>query len=383
MKILRSSTWLCASILLAGSAAPLFADFTYNETSQMTGGALLSMMKIAGAFAPKGQKPTDATQTTVAVRGNRMVRKSAQEATVIDLDKQTITTVHFAKKTYSVMTFAQMRQMLEQMSSQMKDSADKQQVKMSFDVHVTNTGQTKTIAGSAAHEMIVTLAFSGTDPSTGQTGAMNMVCDMWVSPDVNGYNEVLDFNKRMAEEIGWVPGSNSMLGRPDIAKAMAGIYKDSSQLQGLPLENVVKIGLGPGQPTLTSDQQKSLDDAAQQVAATQQTAAQPETQPQTPQNTQNSSTTGAIANALGQHFGFGHHKKPAADSANSNSSNNSAPNSGSTPPPTSNSSSPGSLMEITQQVTNYQAGGVDASWFDIPSGFSEIQENLMVPPRHR
>jgi hypothetical protein len=106
---MKNSILLGCALACSIGSAPAVADFTYEQTSQMTGGAMLGMVKFAGAFAPKGQKPTDLIPTTVSIKGNRMVRKSPQQATIIDLDSQTITTIRFAKKTYSTMTFAQLK----------------------------------------------------------------------------------------------------------------------------------------------------------------------------------------------------------------------------------------------------------------------------------
>jgi hypothetical protein len=97
-------------ILRAAAAAvltvvPLLADFTYDETSQVTGGAVLQMARMVGAFSKGSRKLTEPIQTTVAIKENRMVRKTADEVTITDLDQQTITRIHPADKTYSVIYF--------------------------------------------------------------------------------------------------------------------------------------------------------------------------------------------------------------------------------------------------------------------------------------
>src|SRR5262252_3344660 len=101
----RKSIGLIALLLLAASLLP--ADFSYQEKSTITGGALLSMMKVVGVFSKQAREPIEAA---VAVKGNRMVHRSAHNASIIDLDSQTITHVDFEKKSYSVMTFEQMKQ---------------------------------------------------------------------------------------------------------------------------------------------------------------------------------------------------------------------------------------------------------------------------------
>ena len=48
MKIIQASL---ALFLLLASTAPARADFKYTETSQMTGGSLLTMVKFASRFS--------------------------------------------------------------------------------------------------------------------------------------------------------------------------------------------------------------------------------------------------------------------------------------------------------------------------------------------
>src|SRR5581483_10418198 len=103
--------------LLACSA--LYADFTYEETSKITGGALVSIMKFAGAFSKDARKANEPINSTIAIKGNRMVRKGQMSASITDLDAETITTINFERKTYSTMTFAQMKQAMDDAMKQM------------------------------------------------------------------------------------------------------------------------------------------------------------------------------------------------------------------------------------------------------------------------
>jgi hypothetical protein len=322
------------------------ADFTYEQTSQLTGGALLGIVKFAGAFAPKGQKPTDPMPTSISIKGNRMIRKSPQQATIIDLDAQTITTVHFAKKTYSTMTFAQLKAQLEKMSEGMKSNP--QNANTSMQVKVNDTGQTKSIAGNQTHEMLLTITMASTDPNSGSTGEMNVASDLWISPDVAGYGEVQDFHKRMAEAIGWMPGDNPMMSRPDLAKAMAQVYQEGSKLNGLPLETVVKMTA-----------------VGQQSSA----SASPDPQSDPSASTQNTSAASALSSALGSHFGLGHHKKQ--DDGNTASTG------------TATAPQSGSLVEMTTTVISYNSNPVDASVFDVPAGFKQVEDDLAQQGRHR
>lgn len=79
----------------------------------------------------------------------------------------------------------------------------------------------------------------------------------------------------------------------------------------------------------------------------------------------------ALGSALGGRLGlggFGRKKKeaPAQDSGSSRSS---------TPSSSSGDSASASLMEMTTEVTRYSSGPADARAFEIPGGFTQVQED--------
>src|ERR1043166_3062351 len=83
-----------ATAAIALAACPLLADFSYQESSKITGGMMAGFMKVAGAFSKQAREPI---QSTVAVKGNRMAHRSATHASIIDLDSRTITDIDLQK----------------------------------------------------------------------------------------------------------------------------------------------------------------------------------------------------------------------------------------------------------------------------------------------
>ncbi|MEO7652622.1 MAG: hypothetical protein ABIZ80_19355, partial [Bryobacteraceae bacterium] len=130
--------------LMACVPTCLFADFSYEQSSQMTGGALAGMMKIAGAFSKQAREPI---RTSVAIKGNRMASISSMHTSIIDLDKETFTEINPQKKTYSVMTFAEMAEAMQRMAEKMNQPDKSDKAEMDFKVSVKETGETKQIAG--------------------------------------------------------------------------------------------------------------------------------------------------------------------------------------------------------------------------------------------
>ena len=187
-------------------------------------------------------------RATVAVKGDRMVHVSPQRAQIVDLSKETITSLDFQRKTYSVMTFAQMKQALDDLSARMQDRKQ-QGADLKFKVSLNPTGQTKQIGGVETKETILKIEMEASDTQKGNSGGMTMTSDMWLAPRAPGYQEVIEFHKRMAQKLDWMPGGGMMMARPDIARAMAELYKQSGSLDGIPVYQVISMGAagaGPG-----------------------------------------------------------------------------------------------------------------------------------------
>lgn len=101
-------------MLLALAAGSARADFSYEQTTKITGGMMANMMKFAGAFSKQAREPI---QMTISVKGDRMSTASAHRLSIIDLAAETMTDVDLDKKTYAVITFAEFSKALQKMST--------------------------------------------------------------------------------------------------------------------------------------------------------------------------------------------------------------------------------------------------------------------------
>src|SRR5687768_10508812 len=108
--VLRS--FVAASLLCVAARA----DFSYEQTSKMTGGAMMGMMRVAGAFSKAAREPM---RSTVMVKGDKMAMVSADRINIIDLGAETFTDVDMAKKTYATITFAEMGRAMQKMAEKM------------------------------------------------------------------------------------------------------------------------------------------------------------------------------------------------------------------------------------------------------------------------
>ena len=95
-------------------------DYTYQQTTQLTGGSLLHMMKSVGFISSQARHMGDPIVSSIYLKDNRLANVSAETIEIIDLDKETITNIDVQKKTYTVMTFDQIKQAMENARQQMQ-----------------------------------------------------------------------------------------------------------------------------------------------------------------------------------------------------------------------------------------------------------------------
>jgi hypothetical protein len=313
-----------AMILWSGTT--LLADFSYQTTSKITGGMMASAMKMAGVVSKQAREPI---QSTVMVKGDRMATVSAHAAHIIDLKSETVTEVNFDKKTYSVVTFAQLAYMMKRMDEQMKSEKGKPVQNLTIKVSVDKTGKTRESAGSDTREALVKIEMIGTDEKTGEpVTAMVMTSDMWLAKPASGYDEIRDFHRRMAEKLTWSPGMG-MMAQPGMGKGMAEMAKEMSKLDGMPIYQFMVMG-GPG---------------SDQVAAKHDPTAQP-----TPEPEQKGGLMGRLAAArLG---GMG--RKQDQDQQ------------------ASGQQGAGTMMEMVTEMSGFSTDSIDPSKFEVPAGFQQV-----------
>lgn len=341
----------CAALMVL-PAASLLADFTYEQTARITGGALASMMKVAGVFSKSAREPM---KTTISVKGDRMVTLAPQHASIIDLTSETMTEVDMQRKTYSVITFAQFRQFIEEMAKKNK----KGEGEVNFKMSVNDTGQTRQIAGFDARQMIVNMVMETKDPKSGQTVPMNITADMWLAPKVAGYDEVTAFQQKMAQKLNMAPGGNFLMQSPEIAKGMAEVSKEASKLNGMPIMQTISMG-GPQAAPGAGQQQTQEQQQAQQQAQQQQAQQQQQQAPSV-----GGALGGALGGRLGRFGGLGRKKTQE-------------------PPPQQQQqapaqqqgqqAAPGSLIEMVNELSGFSAAPVDASKFEVPAGFKKVDD---------
>jgi hypothetical protein len=331
------------------------ADFTYQETTQITGGSVMGLMKFAGTFSKSARQITDPIVSTVMVKGNRMVRISKDQTEIIDLDAGTVTVIDHVKKQYTTMTFEQMRHQMEAAMAKAKAqqakqkqqpppaaSNDAQKVDVKFNIKVRNTGVVKDVAGLEAKEAILTMTMDATDQKSGQTGSLGITNDMYMVPEVPGYGEVREFEMRYAKRMGEaMTGAMSaqmmaMMQQPGAGKGMADMVEEMSKLKGIPVLQIMRVGTTADGSPLPAASEAPLPTGP-------------------PPPTASSVAKAAVMNSLPFGGGFGRKKKQEE------------------PAPASAQPTSAVLVESNTQLTSFSRAPVDPSQFNTPAGYKQVE----------
>ena len=191
-------------------------------------------------------------------KGQKTATTAGDITTVMDFGTQTVTIIDNARKTYKVQKFGD----LNTAAGKMDVTAD-----------VKQTGQKKTINGFDASETLVTM---DTEVEMGRGNAMKMQVEIsiWIAPNVPGAGEMRSFYQKNAANFPWSAMMNGG-GNQSITKAMAQVQKKIAEIDGTPVEMVVRVkpagGAGAPQvaqmPSMTPAQQAQMQAAMAQMQA--------------------------------------------------------------------------------------------------------------------
>ena len=218
------------------------ADFSYTTTSKTTGGTLA---QFAGAAANR--------TTKFFLKGQKMKTDTGDISIILDFETQTITTINNTQKTVAVKGF-----------NDVAKSAPNIDVK----IEVKETGQKKNVNGFNASELVMTMDMDMSQAGGGRgaaLGKMQMEMDMWISPDPAGVNELRAFYTKNASRF---PYSAMAAGaNPQMQSAMAEMQKKMASMNGVPVEQIIRMKQaggaagGPAMPQISDAQMAQLAQA--------------------------------------------------------------------------------------------------------------------------
>lgn len=333
------------SLLLTG-ALLLHADFSYEQRSKMTGGALMGAMKFAGAFSKKLREP-DSTWTYV--KGNKIAHVSGTSAQVFDIDAETVTEINFEKRTYAVMTFAQMAQAMAEMKAKMGEA----KADVSFQVDGKETGRKKQLAGHPTSEFLVSFVTVMKDKKGKDQAEMETQMSSWMAADLPGYDEMMKAHQKLGAKMA---GSMSpMMGQgmpgmqPGMNESWATLAEKMKNMKGVPMLQVVRMGpKGQLPPSSTMGDPKPVKEEA--------AAEKPK-------------ASDVLAGALGGRLGgFGRKRKDENREQMPNPQ---------TPAAKGEGGEGGMLMEMTTETLQVSSAPVDVAKFQVPAGFQQVEHDMV------
>jgi len=360
----RSTCWIAGLLLTPGL---VFADFSYKETTTMTGGALAQAARALGGLSKRMKKVGEPVTSAVYLSGNKMAHVNDASADIWDLDAETMTHVDFEKRTYSTITFAQMKEAMERAMEQAKGKQEKQQrntadpqADVNFKIDVKETGKTQTIEGMRAREVVLSMIIEAKDKKSNQSGEMQTMTALWMTDKVAGYEEITAFHQRMAEKMAsaWSGTAMSRMAMgaamdPRFQSSAAQMAKEAEKMKGIQLKSITKMG-------------SNLDIAtASQVTD--------------PSTMQDGPTKGDVAKSgaesaigsvklpggLGSLGGFGRRRKQQEEPAQDKQA------------ASQQQQGSGVLMEMVMESKEFSTASVDAGKFQAPAGFQQVEHPML------
>ena len=179
--------------LVIASGYSLEADVKSDEKSLVKFEGMLG--RVVNLFGGKAAR--EGVRTSVAVKGDRKASISESAGQIIDLKEEKIYDLDIKKKTYTVMTFAELRRRMEEARKKAEESAKKAQAEaqektaqppadskdqkqLDVDFDLKETGQKKTINGFDTREIVMTITMREKGKTLEQSGGMVLTSDIWM-----------------------------------------------------------------------------------------------------------------------------------------------------------------------------------------------------------
>jgi hypothetical protein len=268
--------------LLIVSGYSLVADVKSDEKSLVKFEGMLG--RVVNLFGGKAAR--EGVRTSVAVKGDRKESISDSAGQIIDLKEEKIYDLDVKKKTYSVMTFAELRRRMEEARKKAEENAkkaqaeaqektaqppagskDQQQLDVDFDLK--ETGQKKTINGFDTREIVMTITMREKGKTLEQSGGMVLTSDIWMGARIAARQEIVDFDIRYARQLAgpMIAGASpdemaaAMAMYPMMKDAIARMRTESVKMDGTPIQTTTTIDAVKSEEQVAADQKQPQQDS--------------------------------------------------------------------------------------------------------------------------
>lgn len=248
-------------------APVVHGDVKTRQKVQVKFEGMLGRMMSLGGGAASG----DGQVSTVAVKGARKAEINDRTGRIIDLSEEKVYELDVRRKEYRVVTFAQLREQWKKAQADAekaaKDNPAQEQdelaqsgkeIEVKFDVQ--ETGQTKSIAGHTAKQVVLTVTAFEKGKTLEESGGMVMTNDLWVAPRIAALDEVTRFEMKFFTAV---YGPEMMASAQNMA-AMAAMYPS---LQKMMKEMETKMRALDGTVLMTVMKTETVKSAAAMAQA--------------------------------------------------------------------------------------------------------------------
>lgn len=250
------SALTCLSVLAA--APVLQADVKTEEKTTFELGGMLG--RVASVFGGKAAR--EGVTSTVALKGARRAMVSDDDGQIVDLTEEKVYTLDRKAKTYSVMTFADIRKRMEEARANAEKAAREQQAKepaeappqqteqnVEFDLDVRRTGQKKSINRFDTEQALVTVTVRETGKTLEQSGGLVITTELWLAPRLAEIKELADFEMQYAQKLygPMIAGASpqdmaaAMALYPMMKPALERMNAEAGKLEGTPITTIVRV----------------------------------------------------------------------------------------------------------------------------------------------
>jgi hypothetical protein len=265
-----------ATVCLAiGALASLHADVRTEERTKLELGGMLG--KVVNLFG--GKDAREGTMTTVALKGSRKSMSNDTTGQIIDLTEEKIYDLDVKRKTYRVMTFAELRQRMEEAKAKAEKAAREEQAKekaepqpasrpadsVEIDLDVKPSGQKRVINGFNTSQVVVTVTVREKGKTLEQSGGLTITTDMWMAPRMPEIKELMDFEMQYAQKLfgPMIAGASPqdmasvMAIYPMLKPALEKMNAEQSKVEGTAILTTVKVEAVKSAEQLAQEQKQA------------------------------------------------------------------------------------------------------------------------------
>jgi hypothetical protein len=387
---------LTGLILYLPAERNLQAGVKYEQTTLLSG-SMIEMMKRMPLVGKKfgGDLQQTSYYTTDSSRTDTFQNGQLSKTEITLLIQEKFISIDHERKTYSELTFAEMKTRMEKALREMKKGKKEESdsdVTMTPKVSVQDTGETKTINGYQTRHYILTMTMEIQDRKSEQKGTMEIVSDLWNTKGIPGFEEQREFYRKMAEKMGtldfYQSAASTMTGMmqdPNMAKGMAEMKKEMSKIEGTPVLTISSINM-PGMPggsmppeagssassSSTNDSSSGTPDVGKAVKDAGKESAEESAADAANKNKNVSKVFGKLG-GLGGFGGFRKKKKdqPAEETPSP------TPEQPAAPPvaqPVPNAGKAEPFMKTTTELKSAERASLGTDIFTTPAGYKPVQE---------